>query len=341
MNRARAASGLFLLLLALAGCSTAPAGPSRTSLMKVAYNFKAGQTYRYHYTSTLNATMTMGSAPASPLKAESSADETWKVVSIDAGGEATIDETMSNLKTTVTGSMLSGSTSTTTNTTTTTTTQHIQFQVTPAGEILSGGSTSVPPLALATGQGLGPPGTDQFLAVLPDHAVKPGDTWTKTYTRSSPFGQGSVSYTTENRFLRYDDLPSGQAAVIQTTATQPLDLSTDLGQAVGGTGGAAPGPLPAGSPGSGTVSMQGTYKTNTTTWFDVKTDQVARMITADDIDQTTNFSGIAGLPSPPLGIQVPPGLPSPPPGVQVPSGLQGLLGPQHFVGRQTSRLDSV
>lgn len=307
--------------------------------MKVAYDFKAGQTYRYHYTSTLDATMTMGSAPASPLKAEGSADETWKVVSIDASGNATIDQTLSNLKTTVTGSMPSGSTTSTT-TTTTTTTQHFQFQVTPAGEILSGGSTSVPPLALAMGQGLGPPGTDQFLAVLPDHPVKPGDTWTKTYTRASPFGQGSVSYATQNRFLRYEDLATGRAAVIQTTATLPLDLSTDLGQAAGGPGGAAsPPPLPTGSPGSGTVSMQGTYKTNTTTWFDVKTDQVARMITADDIDQTTNFSGIAGLPSPPPGIQVPPGLPSPPPGAQVPTGLQGLLGPQHFVGKQTFRLD--
>ncbi|MBO0686468.1 MAG: hypothetical protein J2P45_25245, partial [Candidatus Dormibacteraeota bacterium] len=221
MNRAWAVPGLFLL--ALAGCSTSPAGPSNTSVMKVAYSFKAGQNYRYHYTSTLDATMTMGSAPASPVKAQSSADETWKVVSIDATGNATIDETLSNLKTTVTGSVLSGSTSTTTNTTTTTTTQHFEFQVSPAGEILSGGSTSVPPLALAMGQGLGPPGTDQFLAVLPDHPVKPGDTWSKTYSRSSPFGQGSESYTTEDRFLRYEDLPGGKAAVIQTTATVPLD----------------------------------------------------------------------------------------------------------------------
>jgi len=308
------------------GAPQSPHHPGPSSLMKVAYNFKAGQTYRYHCSSALNGTLTIGSAPASPEKMEISADSTWKVVSLDASGNATIDLTLSNLKASSTGSMLPG---TTTTTTTTTTTQHFQFQVMPTGEILSGGSPPAPPCPLAMGAGLGPPGTDQFLAVLPGHAVKPGDTWTKTFTRPSPFGQASVTYTTENRFLRYENLPSGRAAVIQTTATEPLDGSIDLGQALAGTGGAAsPVPIPTGSPVSGTVRMQGTSSTSTTTWFDVNTDQVKRMTTVVDTDQTTTFSGIAGLPSPPPQVQVPP-------------GLQGFLGPQHFVGRETFRLDLV
>lgn len=286
--------------------------------MKVAYNFKAGQAYRYHCSSTMNGTMTMGSGPAFPLKVETTADSTWKVVSLDPSGNATIDLTLSNLKVSSTSTVLPGTT--TSSTTTTTTDQHFQFQVTPNGETLSGGGPSPSPCPLPAGQGPAPPGTDQFLAILPGRAVKPGDTWTKTFTKPSLIGPGSTTYTTENRFLRYDDLPTGRAAVIQTTATIPVNGSL-------------------GSPSGGTVSVQGTYSTSTTTWFDVKTDQVRRMETVDDVDETTDLSGITGLPSPPPGFQAPPGLPSPPPGVPVPTGLPGLLGPQHLVGKQTFRLD--
>lgn len=298
--------------------------------------FKKDQTYRYHYRSSLDATVTMGQGPALPIKADSSADATWNVASVDASGNTTVDLTLANLKTSFTGSLVPGSTTTTT---TTTTTQHVQFQLAPTGEILSGGGPSGPPSALVFGQGLGPPGTDQFVAVLPGRAVKPGDTWTKTFTRPNPFGQGSVTYTTENRFLRYENLKSGRAAVVQTTATLPLDVSIDLEKAMSASGGApSPPPFPISVPIGGQVRIQGTSSTDSTTWFDVKTDQIERMTTVDNTDQTTTFVGITGLPSP----QIPQGLPSPfpsvPPGV---FGPQGLFGPQHFTGRQTLELDLV
>lgn len=298
----------------------------QASTIKVA--FKQAQTYRYHYRSALNGSLTMGQSAALPIKADSSADATWKVVSVDASGNATVDMTLTNLKTSITGSPLPGSTTTTT---TTTTTQHFQFVVAPTGEILSGGGPSGPPSALAIGQGLGPPGTDQFLAVLPGRAVKPGETWTKTFTRPSPFDQGSVTYTTENRFLRYQNLKGGRAAVVQTTATVPLDISIDLQKATASSGGSAsPPPLPISVPVSGQVHIQGTSSTDSTTWFDVKTDQVERITTVDNTDQTTTFVGISGLPSPPVMQGAPSSLPSVP---------QALLGPQHFTGRQTLQLD--
>lgn len=52
-------------------------------------------------------------------------------------------------------------------------------------------------------------------------------------------GQGTITYTTENRFLRYESLNNGRAAVIQTTATVPLDVSIDLQKAMSVTGGPA------------------------------------------------------------------------------------------------------
>jgi hypothetical protein len=295
-------------------------------MIKVA--FREAQTYRYHYRSALNGSLTMGQGTTLPIKADSSADATWKVVSVDAGGNTTVDMTLTNLKTSITGSMLPGSTTTTT---TTTTTQHFQFEVAPTGEMVSGGGPSGPPSALTITQGLGPPGTDQFLAVLPGRAVKPGETWTKTFTRPSPFGQGSITYTTENRFLRYENLKGGKAAVVRTTATMPLDISIDLQKATAAAGGGtSPPPLPIGVPVSGQVHIQGTSSTDSTTWFDVKTDQVERITIIDDTDEITTFVGISGLPSPPITQ----GAPSPLPPVP-----QGLLGPQRFTGRQTLQLD--
>jgi hypothetical protein len=81
---------------------------------------------------------------------------------------------------------------------------------------------------------------------------------------------------------------------------------------------------------SGQVHVQGTSSTDSTTWFDVKTNQLERMMTVDNTDQTTTFVGIPGLPSPP-----------PTQGPQLPPGMQGLFGPQHIVGRQTFQLDLV
>lgn len=291
--------------------------------------FKEGDTYRYHYRSALQGSSTMGQGAELPIKADASADVTWKVVSVDAKGNTTVDLTLANLKTTFTGSFLPGSTTTTT---TTTTTQHFQFEVAPTGETISGGGPSGPPSALVMTQGLGPPGTDQFLAILPGRSVKPGDTWTKVFTRPNPFGKDSITYTTENRFLRYDNLKSGRAAVIETTSTVPLDLTIDPQKAMSATGGpASPPPLPIAAPVSGQVHIQGTSSTDTTTWFDVKTDQVEKMTTVDSTDQTITLMGLAGLPTPP-----------------VPQGLQGQLPPlpqglfsQHFVGRQTFELDRV
>ena len=318
-----------VVLLVLTACSNSPTSqPDQASMIRIA--FKEGDSYRYHYRSALQATMTMGQGAELPIKVDASADATWKVVSVDANGVTTVDLTLTNLKTTFTGSFPPGSTTTST---TTTTTQHIEFQVAPTGEIVSGGGPSGPPSLFSMAQGLGPPGTDQFLAILPGHTVKPGDTWTKSFTRPNPSGQGSMTYTTENRFLRYDNLKSGRAAVIQTTATVPLDVTIDLQKVMSATGGlASPPPLPIAAPVSGQVHIQGTSSTDTTTWFDVRTDQVEKMTTVDSTDETTTFLGFSGLPTP----SVPPALQGP-----LPPLPQGLFGPQHFVGRQTLEFDRI
>jgi hypothetical protein len=46
--------------------------------------------------------------------------------------------------------------------------------------------------------------------------------------RDNPLGSGKVHYRTTNKFVRYDYLSDGRAAVIDTTATLPIDESLNL-----------------------------------------------------------------------------------------------------------------
>ena len=303
-------------------------------MLKVA--FKQGGTYRYHYSSQLDGTMALGQSPPLPIKAESSGEATWKVLSVDANGDSTVEVTLSNLKSTFTGSFMPGSTTTTT--TTTTTTQRFQFKVAATGEMVSGGGPpSVPPSAVPLSPGLGLPGTNQFLATLPGRPVKPGDTWTKTVTRPNPLGQGSITYTTDNRFLRYETLKSGRAAVIETTATVPEDFTVNLqmlAQVISSS--SSPAPPALAMPATGQLHVRGTSTTVSTTWFDTNTGQIEKMISVDTSDVTTSFTG---APSP-LPIPIP--IPSVPPGIlPVSPGLMppGVLGPQHFTGKHTLEFD--
>lgn len=322
-------------LLVLGACSIWPAPSSsatQASTLKVA--FKQADTYRYHYSSRLDATVALGQSPPLPIKADGSADATWKILSVDANGDTTVDVTLSNLKSTFTGSFLPGSTTTTT--TTTTTTQHFQFKVAATGEIVSGGGPpSVPPSMVPLSPGLGLPGTNQFLATLPGRPVKPGDTWTKTITRPNPLGEGSITYTTDNRFLRYENLKSGRAAVIETTATVPEDFTVNLQMLAQVIGSSSNSPPPAlAMPTSGQLHVQGTSTTVSTTWFDTNTGQIEKMISVDTSDMTTSLMGASS----PLPIPIP----SVPPGILPVSPGQfppGVPWPQHFTGKHTLEFD--
>jgi hypothetical protein len=308
-------------LLVLGGCGTSQApgtSANGASLLKVA--FKAGGTYRYHYSSRLDARTAVGQSFSLPIKADASGDATWKIVSVDAGGDTTVHVTLSNLKATSTSSLPPGST---TSTTTTTTDREFQFTVAPTGEVVSGGNPAALAPPISSPQGM-LPGSDQFLAILPDRPVGPGDTWTKSFTRPGPFGQGSVTYTTTNRFLRYENFKSGRAAVIETTTTIPLDLDMPGPNMIGSP--TSPS-LPQAGPASGGLHIQGSTTTVSTTWFDTKTGQVEKVISVGTTDSTSTSTG-ALLPVPVPSML--PGIGAVPP---------GPLGPVHVTARQTTEFD--
>lgn len=275
-------------LLTLAACALPGAPGSDTgSATMLMVAFKQGGSYRYHYHVTVTGTTGIGQGRDQPIKLDSSADVTWRVTSVDAAGNTTIDVTLDNFKTTMTGSLAPGSSTTST---TTSDSRHSTITVAPSGEIVSGGSSLGAAAALSPFPGTSPPGTDQFLAVLPDHTVRPGDTWTRSVTLPGPPGQPGMSFTTDNRFVRYDDLKTGRAAVVETRASVPIDTTVDLGQL-------PPGAPPAAVPQLGyKVHSQGTLSFDTTTWFDTRTHVVERTRSVDSSDITTSISG----PPPPV-----------------------------------------
>jgi hypothetical protein len=92
------------------------------------------------------------------------------------------------------------------------------------GEILDGGASA----SSSSGSPSIVPGLDQLTPLLPDHAVKPGDAWTKTYDRPVPYGDGKLHYSTDNKFLRYERVGAVEAAVIETSGSLPLTFSLDV-----------------------------------------------------------------------------------------------------------------
>ena len=280
--------------------------------------FKQGVSYHYHYHLTLNGSTSVGQSSDQRVKLDSSSDVTWRVSSVDAVGNTTFDLTLDNIKTTVTISMLPGSSTTST---TTSGSQHVTMKVAPNGEIVSGAGAPGAAAALAPFPGTSAPGADQFLAVLPDHSVKPGDTWTKPVTLPGPQGQPGISFTTDNRFLRYDNLKTGQAAVVETRAMVPIDTTDDLGQIPQGPG-VIPGPPPQPQPGV-KIHSQGTLSIDSTTWFDSRSHIVEKTRSVDRSDVTTTISG-ASPPSPPGGALVAP---------------PAFTGPMHVKSARTLQLD--
>lgn len=286
--------------LTLAACS-APWAPgsdaSRATMLYVAFV----QSSRYHYHVTLEGTASVGQGSDRPIDIDSSANVTWRITGVDAAGNTTIDVALDNLRTTVTGSVLPGSTTTTT---TTSGSQHRTITVAPSGEIVSGGGTLGAAADLTPFPGISPPGADQFLAVLPDHSVKPGDTWSKSVTLPGPPGQPGITFTTSNRFLRYDTLKTGRAAVVETRADVPIDTTVDLGQPPAGVPGAPPSPAVP-QPGL-KIQTRGTLSFDSTTWFDTRTHLVERTRSVTSSDMTTSLSG-SPLPQPPGGSALFPG----------------------------------
>ena len=271
----RFAAVLFLLV---AGCGTFGA-----QAHTIALAYKAGDTFKYRLHATVDYTVGVQGMSV-PLKLDVTGDETATVKSVDSSGTADVDLAISNLtaKTTIAG---------TTNTTTSSNTTNVELQVGSDGRILSVngnalGSGSVP--------GLSPGGL--ISAILPDTAVKPGDTWTKNFDQANPKGTGTVHVTTNNKYARDESVDGVNAAVVESNITSAINLTFDTSALAGQGGGLT---LPGGGPASAaraikSVTVAGTTTSDVTSWIDVSARRLLKTHSTGTLDGTITLTMAAG-----------------------------------------------
>lgn len=261
--------------------------------------YKSGETYKYTFHVVLK--YTIGAAGMSiPLNLDMSAKETVKVKSVDASGTADLSIDLSDMSTKTTTNGVD-------NTTTSKTPTTIEVKVAKDGRVVSVngsamGSSTLPGLSGSEG-GL-------VSAILPDGAVKPGDTWTKNYDEANMAGStGAVHVTTDNKYLRDEQVNSVNAAVVESNITAKLDLKFDMSSL--GQGGGSLFPSSGGAGGLQSLALSGSTKTDVTSWIDAGAHRIVKSHTSGTVDATMNFNMTAGATTP------------------------GLTGPFTFKGTQT------
>jgi hypothetical protein len=282
---------LILVALFAFGCGAVPAQAQTLSL-----GYHSGDTFKYSFHSTTKQTMG-ASGMTVPADIEMTATETVKVKSVDSSGTADLAIALSsfNVKSTTAG---------VTNTTTGIPDTTLSVSVAADGRVLSMDGhqfAGADPFLIFSGLG----GGFFVSAVLPSSAVKPGDTWSRSYDQANPGGTGTVHLTSQSKYLRNESIQGVTAAVVETTSNGSMDMS--LGAPAAG----------ASSPGFGGISIKGTVTSDVTTWIDPSTHRLLKTHSTETNTGTVNLDASAS------------------------SGLPGVAGPITIKGTGTTDLTSA
>ena len=282
---------LILVVLFAFACGAVPAQAQTLSL-----GYHSGDTFKYLFQSTTKQTLAT-SGMTVPADIEMSATETVKVKSVDSSGTADLAITLGNYN-------VKSSTAGVTNTTTGIPDTTLDVTVAADGRVLSMDGhqfASADPFLVFSGLG----GGFFVSAVLPSSAVRPGDTWSKSYDQANPGGTGTVHMTSQSKYLRNESIQGVNAAVVETTSIGSMDMT--LGAPATGAAASAPGGL----------SIKGTVTSDVTTWIDPSTHRLLKTHSTETNNGTLNMGASAS------------------------SGLPGLSGPITIKGSGTSDLTSA
>lgn len=280
----------LLAIVIVAACGSFGAQAHTVSLA-----YKAGDTYKYGLHIVMKYTITAAGLSI-PFNLDMSAKESIAVKSVDASGTADLGVTVSNmsLKTSING---------TTNTTTTTTAQSLDMKVAKDGRIVSINGTAFDNTSFGGVSGVQ---GGLISAILPDKAVKPGDTWSKTFDQPNPFGVGSSQVTSNNTYLRDEN----NAAVIESKINGTLNMSIDP-SALAGQSGTPVVPSTGAAGGVQSISIAGTSTSDVTSWIDLSAKRLVKTRSTGSVNATLTVNMAAGSTTP------------------------GLTGPVTFKGTQT------
>jgi hypothetical protein len=241
-------------------------GSSATTL---ALAFSKGGDMHARFSFSMDAEMTYR-ARSFPVVAQMSGDVSVHVDDVDADGTASITETLSNLTISANGQSVPPGPP-----------LSITLDITKDGDVLSSkGST----LFSAPTDGPAQIGSTQYSALLPDHAVEAGDTWTKT-SRETVFGN-SITSTSHGTYLRDEQVGSVDAAVVQDRATVPMDFTiklSDLAQLFQGDLGDIPP--------DAQIKYGGQMKMVTTSWIDTAAQRVLKTSGTSRYDISVDIEG--------------------------------------------------
>ena len=243
----------------------------------------------YHYTVHMTSEYALNSGAINePAKLDMKAKETVSVNSVDASGVADVSVTFSD--STMTMSM-GTSQSKTTITQTQAMFPTLDVKIAADGRVLSVNGTSIS-TEMSFGVGMG---NGIVSAVLPDNAVKPGDSWSKTYDQPGPLGSGSIHITANSKYLRNEKFHGVQAAVVETKSTASYDFTQSFsGQANAGD--------------KSSLSLKGTTTADVTSWIDPSAHRLLKTLMKATSELTMSMS----LGAPPAGAV--PGMPIGPAG---------------------------
>ena len=250
----------FALLAVLLTAACASLGAPQAHTLSLA--FKSGDSYKYKFHATSKQTVGM-STMSMPVQVDISATEAVKVNSVDSSGTADLTITLSDFSLkSVSGGV--------TNTTTGLPVNSLDVKLRADGTVVEINGTDVTaggPFGALSGLG----GGFFVAAVLPDHPVKVGDTWTKSYDQKDPKGTGTVHIDSNSKYQRDETVNGISAAVVETKSNGTIDVRMD--RAMTGTA-------------NGNVSIHGTFTTDVTTWIDPNGHRIVKSHSTSTDDAT-------------------------------------------------------
>ena len=276
---------LALVALFALACGALPVHAQALSL-----SYKSGDSFNFKIHSVLKEAASAGGLNI-PVDIDMSARETVRVQSVDASGTSDLAITVSNV-----------SVKTTSNGVTSTTTgipdSSIEMKVTSDGRVenVSGAGSGGNPFTMLTNVEGG-----FFTAVLPGAAVRPGDTWSKSYDQTAPDGTRSSHITAMSKYLRDESVARTRTAVVETNSTSTFKFTTGGGflKPVTGANGSPEPSIPNGD--FQDVSLNGTIVSDVTSWIDPGGHRVVKshQASTSNLSMTITFTLPPGTPAVP------------------------------------------
>lgn len=255
--------------------------------------FTEGESRTYTIHMTLDGRLEAGEAlgGSQQLQMDMTETMTWRVVSVNPDGVATVRVTIDEISGSLNGiEMPSDGVKDM---------PSIDMQIAPDGKVLTAGGLSFAGFDQTGGAGF--PGMGQLTPLLPDGPVAPGDTWTEEFTQDIPFGEGTIEYTSTSTLERYEDVNGVEAAVVTSRYTVPMDFRIEFGELLESMGGAE-GIAGATGMAGASISYRGEGSFVMTSWIALEAKEMLKMTSSGSFDMTMAFEGVPAVDAAEVGF---------------------------------------